>query len=91
MLTLKNPENQTYNPNIDTYMVLETTNYLSTPLEDIQHLLHTVNNHHEELVVVETNNDGLDIVRFLENISKVDVRTVDKRAGYYYLTLQKVN
>jgi hypothetical protein len=33
----------------------------------------------------------MDIVRFLENISKVDVRTVDKRAGYYYLTLQKVN
>jgi hypothetical protein len=89
-LIIRNDENQTYNPKIDNYMVLSTNNYSMTEASEIQSLLDCVNNSHQDKIMVEVQNDGYDMLSFLENIGKISIHRADRKGIVYYTTIQKV-
>jgi hypothetical protein len=89
-LIIRNDENQAYNPYIDNYMVLSTNDYTNTSVSEIQTLLECINNSHGNLVMVEVQEQGYDMISFLENIGKIAIHKVDHKGTYYYTAIQKV-
>jgi hypothetical protein len=75
---------------IDNYMVLSTNNYSMTEASEIQSLLDCINNSHQDKIMVEVQNDGYDMLSFLENIGKISIHRTDRRGIVYYTTIQKV-
>jgi hypothetical protein len=89
MLVLKNIEGDKYNPFIDQYLVLEVNDYVNTEFDQLEQLVKMIIKSHEELIVVETQSHGLDLIDFLENIGKVVIHKQAKILNTYYLTIQK--
>lgn len=89
MLLLTNAEGDRYNPFIDNYLVVKITDYTNTRLTEIEQLLKTVESSHEELVMVEAEEHGWDLIQFLENIDRLCIFKADKRGNTHYLTVQK--
>jgi K+-sensing histidine kinase KdpD len=89
MLLLQNIEGDTYNPILDNYLVVKVVNYANTAYDELQSLLDLVANSHEELVMVECDSHRLEIFNFMENISRLVVCKVVRKANRYYLTVQK--
>jgi hypothetical protein len=89
MLILTNSEGEKFNPIIDNYLILQTASYASTAFNEVEQLLTMLNTAHSELVVVETSQEGLDLLQFFENIGKLIVCKVISHATGFYLTIQK--
>jgi hypothetical protein len=89
MLLLTNAEGDRYNPFIDNYLVVKITDYTNTRLTEIEQLLKVVESSHEELVLVEAEEHGWDLIQFLENIGRLYIFNADKRGNTHYLTVQK--
>lgn len=89
MITLTNIEGDRYQPNLDNYLVLTTNDYLNTALGEIETLVKCIKASHEELVVVECEAHGLDLIKFLENIGVICIFKSEQRGLIHYLTIQK--
>ena len=89
MLLLTNAEGDRYNPFIDNYLVVKITDYANTRITEIEQLLKTVESCHDDLVMVEAEEYGWDLIQFLENIGRLFVFKSEKRGNTHYLTIQK--
>jgi hypothetical protein len=89
MLILNNIEGDKYNPFIDQYLVLQVNDYANTQFNEIDQLLKMIEQSHEELIMIETQIHGLDLIQFLENIDKIVIHKQVKACDTYHLTVQK--
>ncbi len=89
MLLLQNIEGESYNPILDNYLVVRVINYTDTAFNELESLLALVADSHEDLVMVECDAHGLEIFKFMEDISKLVVCKIVQKASSYYLTVQK--
>lgn len=89
MLLFQNIEGAAYNPNLDNYLVVKTTNLVDTSFEQLQKLLDLIENSHDELVMIECCSQCLELFTFLENISKLFILKLIQSTTACYLTIQK--
>lgn len=89
MVTLTNIEGDRYQPNLDNYLVLATNDYLNTALSEIETLVKCIKASHEELVIIECEAHGCDLIKFLENIGVICIYKSEIKGLTYYLTIQK--
>lgn len=89
MLNFKNIEGDAYNAFIDQYLVLEVNDYKNTEYNQIEQLMELVEASHCELILIETQSHGLDLIEFLENIEKIVIFKKTKSCNTYHVTVQK--
>jgi hypothetical protein len=89
MITLTNIEGDRYQPNLDNYLVLATNDYLNTALGEIETLVKCIKQSHEDLVIIECESYGYDLIKFLENIGVIAIFKTEQKGLSYYLTVQK--
>lgn len=89
MITLTNIEGDRYQPNLDNYLVLATNDYLNTVLSEIETLVKMIKASHEELIIIECEAYGLDLIKFLENIGVICIFKSEQRGLTHYITIQK--
>jgi hypothetical protein len=89
MITLTNIEGDNYSPNLDNYLVLATNDYLNTALGEIETLVKCIKASHKELVIIECEAYGHDLIQFLENIGVIVIYKSEQRGLTHYITVQK--
>lgn len=89
MLLLNNLEGEQYNPYLDQYLVLQVNDYVNTEFTQIEQLLDMIEASHEELIMIETDAYGLDLIQFLDNISKIAIFKTVRSVATYHITVQK--
>ena len=89
MITLTNIEGERYQQNLDNYLVLATNDYLNTALGEIETLVKCIKASHEELVIIECEAYGYDLIKFLENIGVICIYKSEIKGLTHYLTIQK--
>lgn len=89
MLSLKNIEGEQYNPYIDQYLVLGVNDYTNTEFTQIEQLFNMIETSHSELIMIETDAYGLDLIQFLDNISKIVIFKTVRSINTYHITIQK--
>jgi hypothetical protein len=89
MLLLNNLEGERYNPFIDQYLVLRVNDYVNTDFTQIEQLFNMIEASHNELIMIETDAYGLDLIQFLDNISKIVIFKVNRSVATYHITVQK--
>ena len=89
MITLTNIEGEKYQPNLDNYLVLATNDYFNTALGEIETLVKCIKQSHTELVIIECDSHGYDLIQFLENIGVICIFKTEQKGIAYYLTIQK--
>jgi hypothetical protein len=89
MITLTNIEGERYQPNLDNYLVLATNDYLNTALNEIETLVKCIKSSHDELVIIECEAHGHDLIKFLENIGVICIFKSEQKGLTHYLTVQK--
>jgi hypothetical protein len=89
MITLTNIEGDRYQPNLDNYLVLATNDYANTVLGEIETLVKLIKQSHQDLVIIECEAYGYDLIKFLENIGIIAIFKQSQKGLVYYLTVQK--
>lgn len=89
MLLLSNLEGEQYNPYIDQYLVLTVNNYANTEFTEIEQLFNMIETSHSELIMIETDAYGLDLIQFLDNIGKIVIFKTVRSVNTYHITVQK--
>ncbi len=89
MITLTNIEGGCYQPNLDNYLVLATNDYLNTALSEIEILVKCIKDSHEDLMIIECEAYGYDLIQFLENIGIICIFKSEQKGLAHYLTVQK--
>ena len=89
MLLLNNLEGQQYNPYIDQYLVLGVNDYANTEFTQIEQLFNMIEVSHQELIMIETDAYGLDLIQFLDNIGKIVIFKTVRSVTTYHITVQK--
>lgn len=89
MLLLNNLEGQQYNPFVDQYLILGVNDYANTQFTQIEQLFNMIETSHSELIMIETDAYGLDLIQFLNNISKITIFKTVRSVNTYHITVQK--
>ena len=89
MLLLNNLEGEQYNPYLDQYLILQVNDYVNTEFTQIEQLFNMIEASHDELVMIETDAYGLDLIQFLDNISKITIFKTVRSVNTYHITVQK--
>lgn len=89
MLYFTNAEGSKFNPAIDNYLVVKVTDFANTKVSELQQLLKLIESSHDEMVMIEADGHGQDLIMFLENIGKLCVFKAKKCGNQYYSSVQK--